>query len=670
MYNYIPKLIGGLLRLFKKNRIFMAILQFKKFKKTKAIYIMFFTAIIILFISGTIVVKQLNTRFIAGQWVTHTYQVINKIDSVFLQFMEAERQFQFFVNTHNNKNLALYHNALIDTQKNVSEVRLSTNDNKSEQNRIDQIEIAINNLLSNTPNRLNKANLLPNLANNEQNFSKITTLVHGMSAEELSLLKQRTQQFEKQRLINNLEILVIILLGFLILIFAFLAIIKLAKKNEQQYLRKQELEQEKLVLQETLRIELEFSLSVAKQGFWNLNLSTLTAERSLLHDQIFGYSSLLPEWTYEMFLGHVHPDDHLLVTQSFKNSTENNLPWEFQCRIYRADDHSLHWISVSGKILQLGDSKHLLGVIQDITDRKQMETLLLESEERWKFALENAHHGVWDWYVPEKIIYYSHYWKNMLGYQDDEIKNEQYEFESRVHPDDLEKVFTRMNDHFEGKTSEYLCEVRFRCKNGSYKWILDRGKVISRSQDGTVLRAIGTHTDISDFKENETNLKHLAEHDALTGLINRAIFEDRLEQAILLAKRKKSNFAVFFLDIDGFKQINDIYGHMTGDSLLRATASRLQECIREMDSCARYGGDEFILLLQEIKDKSVVIKIAQEIIHHFSKNFVIDNKELSISVSIGISMYPKDGDQSLIEKADSAMYYVKKHEKNNFKLFN
>lgn len=156
-------------------------------------------------------------------------------------------------------------------------------------------------------------------------------------------------------------------------------------------------------------------------------------------------------------------------------------------------------------ILILFSSKRLM---QDDYNRKKIENALAESEIRWKYALESAQQGVWDWHVPEKIIYFSHAWKNMLGYKDDEIKNEQSEFESRVHPDDLENVWKNINLHFEKKSDEYKCEVRFRCKDGSYKWILDRGKVIDRAPDGKVLRAIGTHTDISDLK-NELEAKEL-----------------------------------------------------------------------------------------------------------------------------------------------------------------
>lgn len=160
-------------------------------------------------------------------------------------------------------------------------------------------------------------------------------------------------------------------------------------------------------------------------------------------------------------------------------------------------------ITVNYKKIKIENKLHISldKLKDDISTRKEIEAALAESEDRWKYALESANQGVWDWHVPEKKIYFSHAWKSMLGYQDDEIKNEQIEFESRLHPDDVENVWKNINNLFEQKSDEYKCEVRFRCKDGSYKWILDRGKVISRTPEGKVLRAIGTHTDITDLKD-------------------------------------------------------------------------------------------------------------------------------------------------------------------------
>ena len=162
--------------------------------------------------------------------------------------------------------------------------------------------------------------------------------------------------------------------------------------------------------------------------------------------------------------------------------------------------------------------------------------------------------------------------------------------------------------------------------------------------------------------------KNLAGHDALTGLINRNSLEDRIDQAIKLSKRNKSSAAVFFIDIDDFKKINDDYGHAIGDLLLQNLAKRIQAHIRQVDTLARIGGDEFVLLLPDIKNEDNAIQLAQLIIHLMAEEFSIEGKKHMITLSIGISLYPKEDSKSLLTSADSAMYYVKKHGKNNFKL--
>lgn len=190
-----------------------------------------------------------------------------------------------------------------------------------------------------------------------------------------------------------------------------------------------------------------------------------------------------------------------------------------------------------------------------------------------------------------------------------------------------------------------------------------------QDKEGLIITAI-IH-DITAYKQSEEKLKWLAEHDELTGLINRSLFHDRVSQAIKRAIRHQDLIAIFFLDLDGFKKINDTYGHTAGDLLLCASVKRIQKCIRDLDSLARIGGDEFALLLTEIKKENTIIAMAKKILGCFTEDFLISNKKLNVTVSIGISLYPKDGDdyQSLLEKSDRAMYYVKKHGKNNFQMF-
>ncbi len=158
----------------------------------------------------------------------------------------------------------------------------------------------------------------------------------------------------------------------------------------------------------------------------------------------------------------------------------------------------------------------LCGISTDITKLKRAEEALRESEDRWQFALEGAGDGIWDWNAETNRVYFSRQWKTMLGYGDNDIGDTLDEWESRLHPDDHDRVLAEINKHFDGKTPVYISEQRIRCRNGEYKWILDRGKVISRTPEGKPLRVIGTHTDISELKRNEEALgKAIAEKEAL-----------------------------------------------------------------------------------------------------------------------------------------------------------
>ena len=174
---------------------------------------------------------------------------------------------------------------------------------------------------------------------------------------------------------------------------------------------------------------------------------------------------------------------------------------------------------------------------------------------------------------------------------------------------------------------------------------------------------------ISQQKQVESKLKYIGEHDSLTGLITRPLMNDRIQQGILWSDRHKNMMAICFLDIDDFKQVNDTYGHIIGDQLLIEISKRLKRCLRKTDSIARVGGDEFIFILLEINSEDAAINVIKKIFQCFKIPFQIDDLSITVTYSIGVSLYPKDGKKSLIEKSDSAMYYVKKNGKNNFKIF-
>jgi diguanylate cyclase (GGDEF)-like protein/PAS domain S-box-containing protein len=190
-------------------------------------------------------------------------------------------------------------------------------------------------------------------------------------------------------------------------------------------------------------------------------------------------------------------------------------------------------------------------------------------------------------------------------------------------------------------------------------------------QDGSITGAVVAFHDVSAARARSVAASHLAQHDSLTDLPNRVLFNDRLAQAISLAARQDKQLAVLFVDLDGFKKINDSLGHGMGDKLLRSVAGRLVSCVRRTDTVSRQGGDEFMVLLSQVEREQDAALSARKILRALSSPFIIDNKSLDVSASIGVSTYPTDGldAESLMERADTAMYEAKEHGRNNYKLF-
>lgn len=308
---------------------------------------------------------------------------------------------------------------------------------------------------------------------------------------------------------------------------------------------------------------------------------------------------------------------------------------------------------------------------------------LKKSEELWKVALESAGDGVWDWDVKNDIARFSDRYKQMFGFSESDIKADMQKWKNRIHPDDMESLDTTINNYLSGHTEKYVHEHRVICKDKSIKWVLSRGMIVERDSYGNPTRMVGTHTDITDRKELEHKLNNLAHYDSLTGLPNRTLFSDRLKQALVYAKREKKMLAVMFVDLDHFKEVNDFYGHKIGDKLLKKIAQRIVSCVRESDTVARIGGDEFIVLLPNIENLIDATTVAEKIIKAVVKPLEIVKpsetfqpvkviqKNLHVSASIGVAIYPKDGkdEKLLVINADLAMYQAKNSGKNQACLF-
>ena len=305
-----------------------------------------------------------------------------------------------------------------------------------------------------------------------------------------------------------------------------------------------------------------------------------------------------------------------------------------------------------------------------ITHQRALERLA-ESEERHALALQGANDGLWDWDVRADRLYFSPRWKAMLGYPEAEIGDAPGEWLGRVHPDDRAALTQALEGHLTGLTQHFESEHRIQHRDGSYRWMLARGTAV-REPSGRATRVVGSQTDVTDRRQAEQRLQHDALHDALTGLPNRVLFLDRLEQAIRRAQRHApaACAAVLFADLDRFKLVNDSLGHHVGDRLLIAVARRLESTLRPGDTVARLGGDEFTVLLDDVSDAREATMIAERVQQTLQEPFHLDGRELVVAASIGIALADADAAPAdVMRDADVAMYRAKADGKGRHAVF-
>lgn len=310
-------------------------------------------------------------------------------------------------------------------------------------------------------------------------------------------------------------------------------------------------------------------------------------------------------------------------------------------------------------------------VRRPFTQQIEIENSLQLSEERWKFALEGAGDGVWDWNVQTNQVFRSARWKEIYGYTDADLGTTAEDGRTLMHPDDRQRAIAEVNAYLQGEKDAFVSEFRLLCKDGSWKWTLSRGMLVSRTPDGKPLRMIGTHTDISDRKQSEAQVFRLAHYDQVTNLPNRILFLDRFEQEIKKMRRNDHTITLMYLDLDRFKEVNDTLGHDMGDLLLKETAQRLVSCVRASDTVARMGGDEFTVIINNLDDQISAERLAQKILDKLTEPFNLGDELVYITTSIGISLYPLDGTEVdvLLKNADQAMYAAKEHGRNRYHYF-
>ena len=327
-------------------------------------------------------------------------------------------------------------------------------------------------------------------------------------------------------------------------------------------------------------------------------------------------------------------------------------------------------VEVHTRTFELNGREYFLSSARTTTLRVMLETELLDRDAHVRFALNEASDGLWDWKLSTNEVFFSPQLKRMLGYGPHELSPTLESWSANVHEDDKARVFLVLDQHLKGLRERFEVQYRLKNRNGHYLWVNDRGRICERDAVGKPLRVVGMVQNVTDQKTLELQLMQQASHDSLTGLRNRRESEANLQSMVHTCLRLGVPLGVCMFDLDHFKQINDVHGHLVGDQVLKHVADQVSFAIRASDSLFRWGGEEFLLLcpgssahqLQQLAHKLCAELAASE----WAPNLGIGR----VTASFGLAVMPLHGDlpKALLLAADTALYQAKASGRNQVVL--
>jgi diguanylate cyclase (GGDEF)-like protein/PAS domain S-box-containing protein len=403
-------------------------------------------------------------------------------------------------------------------------------------------------------------------------------------------------------------------------------------------------------------------------ALWDWDLATDEVWWNDSFQTLFDYQPNNVSQRLEFRIERIHHDDRDRVATGMLAAIASGKSfWSDEYRFLRGDGTPSHVLD-RGYVMRAPDGKavRMIGAMMDITRRKLTEDALRLSER----AIEASFNPIiitTDPAAGAKIVYVNPAFERVTGYSRSEAIGRNCGFlqgKDRDQPE-LEKLRLALR---EGKDCNAL--LRNYRKDGTLFWNDLYITPVNDQASGTVTHFVGVQHDVTQTRRYAEELEHQANHDALTGLANRSLLRDRLDQALVYAQRHGRLVMVAFVDLDAFKMINDSLGHSTGDQLLRIIAERLQSCVRKGDTVARLGGDEFVLVLSDQGMEDSQHGMMERVIAAVSEPCPVDNQDLRVTCSIGVSVYPHDAAdaEALLRMADTAMYRAKDVGRNNFQF--
>ncbi|MDD2651711.1 MAG: EAL domain-containing protein [Sulfurimonas sp.] len=403
---------------------------------------------------------------------------------------------------------------------------------------------------------------------------------------------------------------------------------------------------------------------LANIGHWELDLATGVLYWSDEVYRIFGLESQEFDATYEAFLSYVHPEDLEMVNDAYLKSLQERKGYHIEHRIVRKNGE-IGFVEerCEHKFLADGTALGSIGTVHDITDKKIAESELFLAS----ILFKKINDGVMITDADQKIITVNDAFGKISGYEREEIIGKAPNIVSSGWHD---KKFYEELWHAINTDGYWNGEMIDRRKDGEL-YTAELSIIAIHDKKGELTNYISIVNDISEKKQKETLIHNLAYFDSLTELPNRALFQERISRKISSLKRSGKKMALFFIDMDNFKNINDTFGHFTGDRFLIEVARLMNALLREQDTLARLGGDEFTIAVEDVESLVDIASIAQKIVDAFDKPIKIGDKNLYTGASVGISIYPDDAKnyEELVKAADTAMYQVKEGGKNGYQFY-
>ncbi|WP_137937868.1 EAL domain-containing protein [Chitinivorax sp. B] len=411
-----------------------------------------------------------------------------------------------------------------------------------------------------------------------------------------------------------------------------------------------------------------FALEGSRDGVWDWHIAANEAFYSRQYENILGASEQHPlshalgDWAQR-----IHAEDKPRVYQAIEHCFQQE-DGHYACeyRVLSLADNQYRWVLARGKVTtwdEQGQPIRMIGTLTDISEKKQAEEELRLNAK----VFEGTGEGILITDRFNRIMSVNEAFTKITGYTRDEVigRNPSLLSSNRHGTDFFREMWTELK-----ATNYWQGEIWNRRKNGEIfpEWLTIS---LLRKDNGDICNFIATFSDISERKAQAEHIQFLANFDVLTQLPNRQLFKDRVHTAIAAAHRARTRLAMLFIDLDRFKNINDSLGHHVGDTLLQMVADRLQQVVRDSDTVARLGGDEFVVMLTDLRHGEDAAPSAQKVINIITQPYTVQNHELRLTPSIGISVYPDDGEdfETLVKNADAAMYHAKDSGRNNYQFF-